>query len=177
MPRPPGSGRKPGITLTARQRRVVQEFLIDGNITQAGIRAGYSKRAARNSAWDALHKPHVAEYLKAEQAKLAAKFNVTTERLIEEYARIAFAEMGDFATWGPNGVKLKDSAELTEDQRRAVAEVWQTETGVRLKHHDKKGALDSLGKHLQMFVERKEITGEGGGPIVIVTGVKRATDK
>ena len=35
------------ITLTAKQERFVDEYLVDLNATQAAIRAGYSKNSAR----------------------------------------------------------------------------------------------------------------------------------
>ena len=43
----------------------------------------------------------------------------------------------------------------------AISEVSETRTeqgvGVRVKLYDKKGALDSLAKHLGMFVERHQV--------------------
>jgi phage terminase small subunit len=43
--------------LTAKQRRFVQEYLIDLNATQAAIRAGYSKNSARQVGTENLSKP------------------------------------------------------------------------------------------------------------------------
>jgi terminase small subunit-like protein len=40
------SGKSISAAMTTRQRRFVEEFLIDLNATQATIRAGYSARAA-----------------------------------------------------------------------------------------------------------------------------------
>jgi len=47
--------------LTPKQQRFVDEFLIDLNATQAAIRAGYSKKTARQIATELLSKPHIAE--------------------------------------------------------------------------------------------------------------------
>jgi phage terminase small subunit len=43
----------------------------------------------------------------------------------------------------------------------------------KIKLADKKGALDSLAKFLGMFVEKTEISGPNGGPIVTQTKEQR----
>lgn len=49
----------PSIKLNAKQARFVYEYLIDYNATQAGIRAGYSKKTAGSQAHDLLKKPEI----------------------------------------------------------------------------------------------------------------------
>lgn len=66
-------------------------------------------------------------------------------------------------------IELTDSEELDDDTAAAVAEIGQTKEGVRIKFHDKKGALESIGKHLGMFKERHEHSGPDGAPIPITT--------
>ena len=64
-----------------------------------------------------------------------------------------------------------DSKKISESDRRAIAEVVETQTRdggtTRIKLHDKKGALDSLARHLGLFVEHHEVTGANGGPIQV----------
>lgn len=50
--------------LTAKQQRFCDEYLIDLNATQAAIRAGYSKKTARQIGQENLTKPVIAEYIK-----------------------------------------------------------------------------------------------------------------
>lgn len=50
--------------LTAKQQRFCDEYLIDLNATQAAIRAGYSKKTARQIGQENLTKPDIAEYIK-----------------------------------------------------------------------------------------------------------------
>ncbi len=48
-------------TLTPKQQRFIDEYLIDLNATQAAIRAGYSPRTARAIACENLAKPDIQE--------------------------------------------------------------------------------------------------------------------
>lgn len=47
-------------SLTAKQQRFVEEYLIDLNATQAAIRAGYSRNSARQIGDENLSKPAIA---------------------------------------------------------------------------------------------------------------------
>lgn len=42
---------------------------------------------------------------------------------------------------------------------------FKTKDGIKIKFHDKLSALDKIGRHLGMFVEKHELTGKDGGPI------------
>ena len=62
--------------LTTKQQRFCDEYLVDLNATQAAIRAGYSKKTARQTATENLSKPYIREYidkrLKEKEAELIA---------------------------------------------------------------------------------------------------------
>ena len=148
--------------LTPRQQKFVAEYLVDMNATQAAIRTGYSARSAFVQGSRLLSKDKIKTAVKVGRAKLASKLEITQERVLLEYARIAFADTGSVMTWGPHGVSAKPSHELSDDERCAVAEVSQTvsangDLSMRVKMHDKKGALDSLARHLGLFVDRVEV--------------------
>jgi phage terminase small subunit len=58
--------------LTLKRQFFVQEYLIDLNATQAAIRAGYSRRTAKQIAWELLRVPEVrAAIREANRARLA----------------------------------------------------------------------------------------------------------
>ena len=69
--------------------------------------------------------------------------------------------MATYVDWDPNGVRIKDLSALPKGAGRAVAEVSEIvgkdSHTVRFKLHDKLGALNSLAKHLGMFLDRQEI--------------------
>ncbi|WP_373503036.1 terminase small subunit [Aestuariivirga sp.] len=140
--------------LTPKQRRFVQEYLIDLNGTAAARRAGYSAKTANELAVKVKKSPHVA---RAIADALAERAGVTRAFIVDELAKVARANAGDYFEWGPGGLVIKASADLTEDQKAAVAEVSQTvtETGgtVRVKLHDKIAALEKLGRVLGMFTD------------------------
>ena len=152
--------------LTPKQQKFVDEYMIDLNATQASIRAGYSARNAGKIGPMLLGKVRIAEAISARQKKLSDKAEIKAERIINELAKIAFADMGNYATWGSRGITLKESADLTPDQTAAVSELSETVTesggSTRFKLHDKKGALELLGKHLGMFKDRVELEVVGG---------------
>lgn len=50
---------------------------------------------------------------------------MTQDQVIAELAKIAFSDMRDSASWGPNGVRILDSQDIDPDSARAIAEVSQ----------------------------------------------------
>lgn len=143
--------------MTARQARFVQEYLVDLNGTQAAIRAGYSKRTANKQAARLLAKVSVRQAVQEAMAAREARTEITQDMVVRELARVAFGDPRALMVWGPDGVRLRDSGELTEDQAATVAEVSQSVTAsggsLKLKRHDKVRALELLGKHLGMFTD------------------------
>lgn len=58
--------------MTAKQKRFCDEYLIDLNVTQAAIRAGYSKRTAYAIGQENLKKPMLKEYIEKRMAEKEA---------------------------------------------------------------------------------------------------------
>lgn len=170
--------------LTAKQERFISEYLIDLNATQAAIRAGYSEKTATEQASRLLTNVKVQETISKAQNKTATKLEITKDRIVEELAKIAFADMRKAVKWGPtqntkqmidgtvvvsSGVTLIDSSELDDDTAAAVSEIANTREGVKIKLHDKKTALVDLAKMLGFMVEKHEHTGKDGKPIEVKT--------
>lgn len=102
--------------------------------------------------------------------KAAEANEVTIERIVAEVVKIAFANQRDLMTWGPQGVKLRASDELTDEQAAAVHEVAETFSAqggsLKLKTHDKLGALRFLAELKGFLVKKQEITGANGKDLV-----------
>jgi phage terminase small subunit len=158
--------------LTPKQQQFVEEYLVDLNATQASIRAGYSRRTAEWIGPQLLGKTHVQAAVQAAMSARAARTEVTQDRVVTELARVAFGDARKVMTWGPDGLTLKASSELTDEEAAFVAEVSETTTehggSLKLKTNDKLKALELLGRHLGMFKEKVEVTGRDGEPLAPV---------
>lgn len=165
--------------LTAKQARFVDEYLIDLNATKAAIRAGYSKKTARQAGFENLTKPDIAAAIAEAQTKRSERTGITQDKVLEGLARLGFANMLDYITVQEDGTAYVDLSRLTREQAAALSEVIveeYTEGGgkdarnvrrTRIKLADKKGPLVELGKHLGMFPNRHEYTGKDGAPIEV----------
>lgn len=177
--------------LDDREKRFVQEYLLDPNTRRAAIAAGYSETTASTKAhqWASESnptKPWVVRELKRQQARLARKHELSVDRVLEELKLIGFFDIGDVMRTDPETGKLyvRDLNELTPRERRAIGELTQTTTErieqgkdgesatviekvhLSVKPHAKIQALRMLMDHLGMDAPKKnELTGKDGGPI------------
>lgn len=146
------SGRR--VRLTPREQRFVAEYTTDLDARAAAIRAGYPQDQARNMGADLLRRPAIAAAVQATLRARREQVRVTADRVIEEYARIAFADLRHFLDWGPNGVSLRPKEALSAWDAGAIAEIelpGPNGKAARLRLHDKKAALDALARHLGLF--------------------------
>jgi len=137
--------------MTPRQRFFVLEYLIDLNGEQAAIRAGYAPSNARSQAARLMGYPEIAAAIRTEMAERAHRTGITPERVIAEYARIAFADMSDIAAdWNADKVVYTPSAELSDEAAAIIAYIGELAgpEGHRLevKTFDKRRALESLAR-------------------------------
>lgn len=68
--------------LTTRQTRFVEEYLVDGNGTQAAIRAGYAASGAYTEASRLLRNAEVASAIKTRQEADSARLRLSRERVV-----------------------------------------------------------------------------------------------
>ena len=66
--------------LTEKQKRFVEEYLIDLNATQAAIRAGYKVDNARQTATENLAKPYIAEAIEKALAERSRRTGINQDR-------------------------------------------------------------------------------------------------
>lgn len=162
--------RNPKVSLSVHQRRTrfVKEYLLDHNAKQAAIRAGYSEKGASVAGSRLLTDVYIREAIESHQNKINAKLDVTVERVTLELARLAFYDPR--AYWNEDG-SAKAFTELSEDARRAIAgfEMAELFTGTgedrglagyvkKFKLADKGLNLERLGRHLQMFPTKVDVS-------------------
>jgi len=148
--------------LTDKQRRFVEEYVVDFNATQAAIRAGYSPDTAQQIGSENLSKPVIQDAIQEIQSKLSEETGITAKRVIEEYAKIAFVDIRE-AFSVDNG--LHDVRQIDDSTAAALSSVETFEVrqdGMvightrKVKFHDKIRALEALGKHLGVFEKDNE---------------------
>jgi len=156
--------------LTAKQKRFVDEYLIDLNATQAAIRAGYSKSTARITACENLTKPNIADAIAAAMIERQKRTQITQDRVLEELARIAFFDIRKL--YNTDG-SLKRPDELDDDAAAVLSGVDVTEMGgndgpvtftKKAKVFDKTAALTLAMRHLGMLKDKVEHSGEIKNP-------------
>lgn len=169
------SKRKQGQALTDRQRVFCEEYLVDLNGTEAAKRAGYSAKTARVMAQQNLEHPAVIEHLAVMMKERSERTQVTADRVITEVARLGFSDLRKL--FDDHG-GLLPVTQWPDDMAAAVASVEvdelfegfgenRVQVGYtkKVKLWDKPRALELLGKHLKLWVERVEASGPNGGPI------------
>jgi len=144
--------------LNTREELFVREYAITFNGADAVRKAGYSCKDANKYAYKLLEKDHIQAALAKIMKRRTDKIEVTADNVLEEIRRVAFANAGDFFTWGPGGVVLKSSEDLGADKLACVSEASQTTTEhggtVKIKLADKMKALEMLGRSLTMFTDK-----------------------
>ena len=142
--------------LTAKQNLFVIEYAKSGNGIKSAVTAGYSERTAGSQAATLLGRLKIRRALRDEQDCNAKRTRITAARILREYARIAFTNKTDFLD---EAGQLLMPSEWTVDMGHAVQEVYHNAQGqlVRIKLWPKQAALEALGKHGGLFVDRQEV--------------------
>lgn len=170
--------------LAPKVQQFINEYKQDGNGKQAAIRAGYSPKTAEVQASRLLRNVQVAEAIRQHQEQLRAKSGVTAERVVEELARIGFADLR--RVFGADG-KLLHAKDIPEDVARAVASIEVTktagtkhkpaETTTKIRFWEKPKALHTMAHILGMLKDKVEHSGTDGKPIRVSFGGRyRPTD-
>lgn len=98
------------MSLTARQEAFVREYLVDYCGKAAAVRAGYGEAGAAVRAVDLLKHPEVSAAIGQARKALTARVEASAERVVEEAARLAFAQPDELSAWGRGAIAAKVSA-------------------------------------------------------------------
>ena len=83
------------MALTEKQKRFVEEYLIDLNATQAAIRAGYSAKTANEQGARLLVNVSIQKAISRAMTARSNRTNISQERVVNELAKIAFLNISD----------------------------------------------------------------------------------
>lgn len=137
--------------LTDKQRRFIDEYLIDLNAGQAAIRAGYAPSSARQHACRLLAREEVKRMVDERIGKRAQRMELTQDDVVRELLNVVQVCTGQREV--ETTAIVKDTKELA-----AVA------VPVKERIFDSAGAnraLELLGKHLGMFTDKVDMTSNG----------------
>ncbi len=145
-------------SLSPRHERFVLEYLKDGNGTQAYLRAGYSPRGAQPGASRLLRDPRIEAAVSAGRQRVAQALEATVERIAQEYAKIAFANVADFVSADADGRLRIDLDKASQAQQAGIIELRirdnnKGEQTVILKL-GKMQALAALTRHAALLVQK-----------------------
>ncbi|WP_182425738.1 terminase small subunit [Dielma fastidiosa] len=146
--------------LTDKQKKFVEEYLIDLNATQAAIRAGYSVKDAKEQGYENLTKPHIKEAISKAIAERSRRTGISQDRVVNELAKIAFVNMLDVVD---EEGKIRSTA--SEDDLACIESIKHKEsssingdsTEREIKIASKLKALELLGKHLGMWNDKLDV--------------------
>lgn len=173
--------------LTDKQRVFANEYLVDLNATRAYKKAypGVKKEETINAAASRmLRNVKVKEYIDKRMKEREIRTEITQDKVLQELATIAFSNGTDFAKVverpiSVNGVPVLDEEgnqrtykdvelevtdNLSMNKKKAITAIKNTKFGISVETADKVKALELLGKHLGMFKDKLEVTGNINNP-------------
>lgn len=165
--------------LTERQRRFIEEYLMDRNGTQAAIRAGYSAKTAKAIAAENLTKPAIRRVIDAAVKKLAQQTDIDADWVLRRLGAEVNADLADLYTadnvlkpihewpeiWRKGliaGIDTSHEYETVDGQKVSIGTVH------KLKVSDRIRRLELIGKHVAVsaFLEKHEHQGKDGAPLI-----------
>ena len=155
--------------LTPQQHEFCYAYLAHkSNGTEAAIEAGYSKKTAYVQASKLLNHPKIKERIAELTEKALNKLTYTAQDVLNELAIMGFSNINNYMTFKDDTACMKSNEEIGEASRaiQSIEIIPQGENGnkIKFKLHDKKGSLDLLGKNLQLFTDKIDLT-SGGKPL------------
>ncbi|WP_242298642.1 terminase small subunit [Bacillus cereus group sp. BfR-BA-01424] len=164
--------------LTEKERLFCLYYVKYFNGTQAALKSGYSKDGAHVQASRLLRRERVSSYIKELKGELVENVFVEAMDVLNEYIKIAFADITNYVTFGQREVELEPEERTTVDEEgnkisefvtetrmmnfvdlqdhemvdgSIITEVKQGRDGVTIKLADKMKALDKLSLYFDLF--------------------------
>jgi len=163
------------LKVNARERRFVEEYLVDHNGAAAISRAGFQGTRPDAAACKLLARPRVQELLKKRLDDKLRGAGIRADRVLMEYAAIAFSdartlfdengnlkppsEWDDMAAASVAGIEVEELFEGRGEARERVGNLH------KVKRWEKTAALNALAKYLRITPDRIEHSGPNGAPL------------
>lgn len=153
-----------------------QEYIIDFNRTRAAKDSGYSAKTARVQGCQLLTKLNIQERIAELLKDRSERTKITQDMVLEELRILAFSDFRNYgeivSQYGIDRLRLNTFDKIKGNATRAIKSISEkvTKDGVHLsfKLHGKTPAIELLGKHLGMFLDKIEHSGNIGLPLFIM---------
>lgn len=152
------------MTLTAKQERFVEEYLVDLNATQAAIRAGYSAKTAEQQGSRLLGKVKVAEAIQGAQARRSERTEIGSDWVLKRLAAEATADLADIldeagsirpvAEWP---LIWRQGLVAGIDVQQETVEGVKVGQTVKIKLSDRIKRIELIGKHVDVQAFREQV--------------------
>lgn len=154
--------------LNESEQLFCHEYLKEFNGTQSYLssyKPGISYYTAASAARKLLLRPEIEKYIDFLKHERIKRVEITIDSVVREIAKVAFVNSDDY--YNSDG-SLKQLSELTREQKAAIAEVTNKVVfkndemkivEVKIKFHDKLGALKDLAKHVGAYEKHNEQKG------------------
>ncbi|MCC4467065.1 terminase small subunit [Limosilactobacillus reuteri] len=123
--------------LTQKQQRFVDEYIISGNATQAAIKAGYSKKTAKQMGTENLAKPIVKAAIEKRNAEIKSEKTADMTEVMEYLTSV-----------------------MRGEQTESVATAKGVYENVEVSAKDRIKAAELIGKRNGAWTDRKVISGD-----------------
>ena len=137
--------------------RFADKYFETLNASLSAEYAGFAAETSKQEGWRLLQRDDVQTYLSNLRSVLSEKTGITQQRVLNEIARIAFADIRNYYTGDNN---LKSICDLEDDEAAALASVKSNElyagdvtigNAKEIKLHDKLAGLEKLARHLGLY--------------------------
>lgn len=147
--------------MNPRQEAFCHEYVRDHNGSAAAIRAGYAESRAKQTAYDLLRNPEIAQKIEALDSERRQRLGVEVDWVVEQLVKVYEKSMA-------GSPKIHQGVPVLI----LVDGEWQTINEWSPSGANK--ALELLGRHLGMHVERHKI--EMDGEVVYTLDLGRELD-
>lgn len=174
------------MALKPRYQKFVNSYNKTGNITQAALDAGYSKKSAHSQGSRLLKNVKVQSELKKIQTKATEKAQLSAAEVLNEIKKLAFVNLA--TAYNEDGT-LKSPHEMPLDVQSALQSLETNELFVgsgknkrkignvsKIRLTDKVRALEMLAKHFKLLTELHEHSGKDGAPLIVLTLPKNGSE-
>lgn len=157
--------------LTPKQELFCLEYLKDLNATQAAIRAGYSKKTAKEIGYEHLTKPHIETHLQSLNEKRFKKVEKEGQVVIDELLTLATSDLQNYVDVAEGGgITVKTFEDMPKGASKALSSITEKRTikenedgstsvnsQTTIALWDKNKALANLGRHYKLFTDKIEV--------------------